>query len=227
MITSRMLVTLAAALTALRAQAPEAGQKPRFDVVSVKENTSGEAAMSLRTQGGGRFVATNVPLKQLIAAAFSMADSPETADERILGGPDWIGSMRVDIIARASSPFAATPDGPAPELLLMIQSLLEDRFQLRAHLESRELPVYQLVAARPDGRLGPELHPSSNCDAVMAAVRAGGAIPARQANEPPPCGAMGGPAFIIAGGLPMQQFAKRLTPVDVIVIDSIERPTVD
>jgi uncharacterized protein (TIGR03435 family) len=205
-------VALAAALTTLRAQAPGAGQKPRFDVVSVKENTSG-AGGGLRTQAGGRFIATNVIVKRLIAAAFQMADSPDTADERILGGPDWIGTMHVDITARAGSPFVQSPDGPDPDLLLMIQSMFEDRFKMRVHHETRDLPVYELVLARADGRLGPELHQSPNdCDAIIAAVRAGGSPPARQGPaDPPACGAMGGPARIIAGGLPMKQFAMRLT----------------
>jgi len=46
---------------------------------------------------------------------------------------------------------------------------------------------------------------------LIAAVRAGGAPPARQPNQPPPCGAMRGPARILAGGLPMPQFASMLT----------------
>jgi uncharacterized protein (TIGR03435 family) len=79
-------------------------------------------------------------------------------------------------------------------------------------METRELPVYELVLARADRALGPQLRQSSSdCDALMAALQAGSPPPARQPNEPPPCGAMRGPARVIAGGIPMGQFANMLT----------------
>jgi uncharacterized protein (TIGR03435 family) len=50
------------------------------------------------------------------------------------------------------------------DLPQLLRSLLADRFKLKAHTESRELPVYDLVLARSDGRLGPEMKPSqSDC----------------------------------------------------------------
>jgi uncharacterized protein (TIGR03435 family) len=46
----------------------------------------------------------------------------------------------------------------------MMQSLLVDRFKLVTHRETRELPIYQLVMARGDRRLGERLRPSqANC----------------------------------------------------------------
>lgn len=94
----------------------------------------------------------------------------------------------------AAGPTPARAQGPAPEPLLMLRSLLEDRFKLQAHFETREFPIYELVLARADGRLGPELRQSANdCDALIAGVRAGTPLPPRQPNEPPPCGAMRGP----------------------------------
>jgi uncharacterized protein (TIGR03435 family) len=190
------------------AQAPAA---PRFEVASIRENTSGDPRpQGMRTQAGGRFAATNILLKDVIAIVFRMADPDAMIGERILGGPEWIGSTRVNIEARAATPFEPSPDGASPELLAMIRSLLEDQLNMRVHRETRELSYYELVRARADGRLGPELRPSPNCDAVMAAVRAGGGIPPRQPGEPPPCGATGGPARIIAGGLPMDRLANML-----------------
>jgi uncharacterized protein (TIGR03435 family) len=44
----------------------------------------------------------------------------------------------------------------------LLRSLLADRFKLKTHTESRELPLYDLVLARSDGRLGPELRPSKS-----------------------------------------------------------------
>ena len=188
------------------AQTPE--RLPSFEVASVKRNTSGDSRAPMRTQPGGRFVATNVLLKFLIADAFGMADPQSLINSRILGGPDWIDSERYDINAKANTEFKPSPDGPARELLLMIRSLIEERFKLKAHRETRELPVYELVVARADRRLGPEMRkPAADCDAAIAA----GIPPPRQHGEPPPCGLMGGPARTIAGGATMRQLAANLS----------------
>ena len=201
------LLSVVMVVTAL-AQAPE--RLPSFEVASVKKNTSGDSRANMRTQPGGRLVVTNARLKGVIAEAFGMAVPPSLIPARILG-PDWIDSERYDIVAKASTEFQVSPDGPSRELLLMIRSLLEERFKLVAHRETREMPIYQLVVARADGRLGPGLHKSDvDCDAIAAALRAG-TLPPRQPNEPPPCRLMGGPARTIAGGATMQQLAANLS----------------
>ena len=61
------LVVLAVAAGA-RAQSGDA-QRPRFEVVSVKPNKSGEGVIQFQIQPGGRFVVVDIPLKQLIRAA--------------------------------------------------------------------------------------------------------------------------------------------------------------
>jgi uncharacterized protein (TIGR03435 family) len=198
------LSSVVMAVTAL-AQAPD--RPLSFEVASVKQNTSGESRTSMRTQPGGRLIVTNVPLKLLIAATFGMVDPESSIKSRILGGPDWIGPERYDIVAKSSTEFRPSPDGPARELLLMMRSLLEERFKLKAHRETRELPIYELVVARADRRLGPEMRkPAADCDAAIAA----GIPPPRQPGEPPPCGLMGGPARTIAGGATMTQLAANL-----------------
>jgi uncharacterized protein (TIGR03435 family) len=190
--------------TSLRAQAQVPERPPSFEVASVKENRSGDLRSPIRTEPGGRFTATNVLLKFLIAEAF-MGPQPVHLSSRIVGGPDWINSTRFDIIAKASTEFRSSPEGPPNELFLMLRSLLEDRFKVRTHRETRELPVYELVVARADGKLGPQLRQSTaNCD---------GPPPPRQPNEPPPCGAMRGPARVMAGGIPMRRFAEMLTAI--------------
>ena len=160
---------------------------------------------------------TNARLKGLIATAFGMADPQPLIDSRILGGPEWVGSDRYDINAKSSTEFRPSPDGPARELLLMIRSLLEERFKLKAHRETRELPVYELVVARADRRLGPEMRkPAADCDAAIAA----GVPPPRQPGDPPPCGLMSGPARVLAGGATMQQLIANLSNrVERVVVD--------
>jgi uncharacterized protein (TIGR03435 family) len=211
----RLLWGVLVAVTSLfaqnQAQPPE--RLPTFEVASIKENKSGETRVSQRTLPGGRFTTTNGLLKGYIAAAYLGAQpSPALARVRVVGGPDWVESARYDITAKASTEFQPSADGPPAELLLMVRSLLEDRFKLKAHRETREIPIYELVVARADGRTGPELHQSAiDCEAVEAALRAGTPPEPRQPLDPPPCGAMRGPARIIAGGITMEQFASILT----------------
>jgi uncharacterized protein (TIGR03435 family) len=192
----------------LRAQDRGPERLPRFEVASVKPSTSGR--MQFLVQPGGRFVATDAPLKLLIADAFLGAEP--LALSRVLGGPEWIESARYDINAKASTEFQPSPGGPPRDMLLMLRSLLEERFTLKAHRETRELPIYELVLARADGRLGPGMRqPAVDCDALVAARRGGAPPPPRQPSDPPPCAAMRGPASILSGGIPMQQFARMVT----------------
>ena len=192
----------------LRAQLREGERLPRFEVASVKPSTgpTGE-----RGQPGGRYVATRA-LKFFIADAFFFGTPLQMS--RVVGGPEWIESALYEINAQASTEWQRSPDGPPRELFLMIRSLLQERFKLKTHMETREMPVYELVRARADGSLGPQLRQSTvDCEAIIAAVRAGAPPPARQPNEPPPCGAMRGPARVMAGSIPMAQFANMLTLV--------------
>jgi uncharacterized protein (TIGR03435 family) len=67
----------------------------------------------------------------------------------INGGPPWLQSVSYEINAKAEeNPSVAMMLGP------MMQALLEDRFQLKIHRETREGPVYFLTVARG----GPKLH---------------------------------------------------------------------
>jgi bla regulator protein blaR1 len=125
-----------------------ASAQPAFEVASIKPNSSGDNRIMMRMQPGGRYTATGVTLKQLIAQAYNVRDF------QISGGPGWIGSERYDVNAKAEG----TPDRIAPDQLrLMIRALIEDRFRLKVHNESREMPVYALVV----GKSGPKLPPSS------------------------------------------------------------------
>jgi bla regulator protein BlaR1 len=73
--------------------------------------------------------------------------------------PGWVKATNYDIEARASG--SPTKD----DMRLMMQSLLEERFHLVIHLETREAPVYALVLAKP-GTLGPRIkpHPADDPD---------------------------------------------------------------
>lgn len=124
------------------------GEGPRFDVASVRVNPLREAASSkIVDSTPGRFTATNMPVRFLISYAWDLH-----GDHELAGLPDWAFEVAFDV-------NATYPVERRPELRAMIQSLLTERFGLRAHRETRELPAYALVLARKDGRLGPRLSP--------------------------------------------------------------------
>jgi uncharacterized protein (TIGR03435 family) len=97
------------------------------------------------------------------------------------GIPDWVANERFDINAKM-------PDGaPQEQMPLMLQSLLEDRFKLRWHTETREMDVYELVVAREDGRLGPSLTASAgdvDCQPILE-ERQAALEEARDRGDPP------------------------------------------
>ena len=87
---------------------------------------------------GGRLGAQNVTLRFLIGDAYGVKDFQIVAD-----GSSWTNTDRYDVTARA-------PEGTANgfDIRPMVQSLLADRFKLVLHRETRELPIYELVAAK-------------------------------------------------------------------------------
>ena len=199
----------------VRAQGQPSPSRPAFEVASVKPNNSGDARMQTVTRPGGVLVAVNTPLKLLIADAFIGAQP--LAVERVIGGPAWIESARYDITAKAATPWRPSPTGPAVELLLMIRSLLEDRFKIKTHRETREYPHYELVLLRP-GNPSPGLRrAAADCSAIAAP-------PQLEPGVRPPCGLNVRPspiagATLLAGGISMQQLAQFLQRLGRPVID--------
>jgi len=172
--------TLIAALIVIAASTYELrAQSPAFEVVSIKKNASGAPGQNRSERPDGGFRMLNVPLGMLISAAY-----PPAVPVDIVGLPDWAMRERYDVVA--TSPLQnATPD----ERIAMLRAMLADRLKLAVHTESREQDVYELVVARKDGRLGPNLKPSEiDCVAKLVADKAAGIPPPRITPESS-CGA--------------------------------------
>ena len=144
-------LTLAAADFA-RAQTPD---KPAWDVVSVKlnQNCGGRGMGMQAPPSPGRLNMQCNTLENLITMAyvvFQNGSSPTMKRLPINGGPAWIRSDRFAINAKA--------EGAAPVAQMMgpmLQSLLEERFQLKIHHESKEGPVYVMTLAKGGSKLTP------------------------------------------------------------------------
>jgi uncharacterized protein (TIGR03435 family) len=94
-------------------------------------------------------------------------------DSRIVGGPDWMATSQFEVVATILD-RNITEAVLAPQLPVLLRAVLEDRFGLKAHPERRPFPVYVLVKARKDGRLGTRLRPSvTDCRAVVCGQRNG------------------------------------------------------
>jgi bla regulator protein BlaR1 len=124
-----------------------AQQEPKlsFEVATVKP-ADPNSPYSFRQLPGGRWVATNVPLRDLIASAYAVPTP------RMAGGPGWLDSDRFTIDAKPAAPLPPWPESNK-QLSLMLQSLLEDRFKLAVHWEKKEAAVYDLVAAKGGPKL--------------------------------------------------------------------------
>ena len=190
-----------------------------FDVVSVKRSASGTRD-SMIADSRGLYQAINVPVRVTITNAWNLRD------HQIVGAPDWLARDRFDIVGK--EPEGGITD---EQRRLMMQAMLIERFKLQAHLETREMPLYNLVLLRADGRLGAGLKPTAaDCEAMRKERAAGGGEPAGPArritnmDEIVPCSQRGffAPqgATINASGLTLEQIATTLsTYADRIVLN--------
>ena len=130
---------------------------PTFEVASVRPNKSGSPNNNFGIQGD-TFTATNGTLRELIRVAYGAREM------ELSKGQEWIESERFDIVAKARAQLkpARVPDE--------LKQLLAERFGLKVHNETREVPIYALMVARTDGKLGTALQPLTvdRCAALIA-----------------------------------------------------------
>jgi uncharacterized protein (TIGR03435 family) len=156
-------------VTTQQHQVLSAQPAPKFETVSIHrcdDNAGGRSGPARATPA--RLTAEcdilGGPFPGLISEAYGMfADghrhSP-TLSPPVVGGPSWINSERYTIVAKAEGdPGEGMMIGP------MLQEVLEDRFQLKLHHETREIPVYALNV----GKNGPKLRAAVDPPCVPAA----------------------------------------------------------
>jgi uncharacterized protein (TIGR03435 family) len=151
----RIVISLCLSLAcAVALAAPAGAQATEFDVASVKPSnpnpTGPLGGVPMVLPALGRLTATNVTLRLLVMAAY------QKQPFEITGGPPWQNSAKFDITATAENK-AATTD----QLLGMLQKLLADRFKMKTHTETRDVPIYALVLARDDRKFGQKLKAST------------------------------------------------------------------
>ena len=141
----RVMLSILISTRLVQAQAPAA--KPAFEVASIKLNTgcaNRRGAQSLPSPG--RFSLECQTVKNLIQVAYgALADGVnfKLVMLDVTGGPGWMTSDYYDIAAKAEGPARVEQMGGP-----MMQALLEDRFQLKVHRETKQAPVYFLEVAK-------------------------------------------------------------------------------
>jgi uncharacterized protein (TIGR03435 family) len=111
----------------LQAQSPAspASVTPQFEVASIKPHPAGDSFGGTGVSLGVMNV-RNLPVRRLIRNAYKVSDF------QIAGAPGWVDSQGFDIVAKADGELRGD------RVLLMLRALLEDRFQLRVHRETKE-----------------------------------------------------------------------------------------
>jgi bla regulator protein BlaR1 len=117
---------------------------PHFEVVSIKRTPDNTGpGIDFAAMPGGRLHVRNNPVLNVIGNAY---DFPSY---RILGAPDWLTADHYDMEAKADGAPSRS------QMMLMVQTLLEDRFKLKIHRETREGQVYILSVAKGGLKLPP------------------------------------------------------------------------
>jgi uncharacterized protein (TIGR03435 family) len=185
-----------------------AAQAPlSFEAASVTVNDSGGLAKEIGPAPGGRFIARNNTLRDLMPFAFGIPQA--TSGFRIIGGPKWIDEDRFDINAKVEGSW--TPQ----QMSEMLRRLLVERFKLVAHRETRQVPTYALITL--SRTLGPQLHRSeidqAACEARRAAIQRREPVPPIPTGAKPVCGTgRTAPGMITAIGWSMDALTSALSP---------------
>lgn len=197
-------------------------QQPKFEVASIKPCQGGGyrtftfGGPAARGRGGrGRGIADPGRLRiecrtvpMLIVRAYltyadgrSRSEVPMIGRPLVEGGPAWVETDRYTIDAKPESPQTmAMMHGP------MMQALLEERFKLTFHRETREVPSYALVVAKGGPRL-----PLTKKDSCTPVDLTDGPPPAFEPGKVPPCGsAIGGADGLEGHGFHMVDLCRTL-----------------
>jgi uncharacterized protein (TIGR03435 family) len=118
-------------------QAMASNADPEFTVATIKPSSPDAQGQGYGFRGQDVTTA-NTSVSWLITLAYNMHA------HQVVGGPGWLGSERYDILGRPDTPGQPSRD----QLKIMFKKLLADRFQLKFHIEKRELPAYTITVLK-------------------------------------------------------------------------------
>ena len=228
--TNRHTLLFAIAAPALAAAIAGAAQnRPaenlRFDAATIRPSAPGGPPMSGTFIQANRMRGTSVTLQALIRSVYY--GEGLTSDNQFEGGPDWIRTDRWDFEA------VATITPTRAQFNEMLRNMLTDRFKVRVRREQRQLPIFALLPAREDRRLGPKLTSVKvDCAAYKEAFnKLQSSRPPREPGaplQPQTCDTLlvANQGYRLAGrAVELSEFARTLTPYfDAPVMDRTGLP---
>ena len=171
-----------------------------FDVVSIKSLAGmARARMPGARQSRGRFARAAATLRQLVQYAYDVQPL------QVTGGPAWASTSRFQVDARTER--TTTP----AQMRAMVRQMLAERFALKVHIDVRERPIYRMVVARRDGKLGPSIYRIDDAEC-------GG-------SNPQPCDLAVWSGGLTTSGMGLQQLAVAL--FNTSQTTGVDRPVVD
>jgi uncharacterized protein (TIGR03435 family) len=206
--TALTLSVTAIALVTAHAQTPAPAAAPTvaFEAASIKPDDGSGQGQRIFFEANGRFTVDNIPLRGMIVTGYGIQAY------QLIGAPAWVNNDRWDVLAKlpANLPPPLPGSGPGGYGVGALRLMLEDRFKLKVHRETREMDIYHLVLARPDKKLGPEMKQAGD-DCTPEGQ-------ARRKQTPPDqlkplfCGIRGGgPGKVSLMGMPLSFYATNLT----------------
>ncbi len=135
-----------------------------FDTASIRVNTSGSQHSEIGDPKGGRFTAVNAALSSIIRNAWNLKSF------QLEHLPGWAETARYDIDAR----FDPAQKMTGARFQEMLRGLLVERFAMKWHEETREMPVYALVQAKGGARLA-----ASASESAQPVINGGGGAGAK------------------------------------------------
>jgi uncharacterized protein (TIGR03435 family) len=190
-------------------------QAPAFEVATVKPAAPDARGRFISPGPGGGIRITNMTLKDMVEFAWNLQPF------QLSGGPAWLDSVHYDVVAEPEAKPGAKGRANPDEMRLMLQSLLKDRFQLRIHQDTKELPIYALVLARKDGKLGPDLVESKEGSCVKVDPSQPPPPPQPGAPRPRFCGNM------MIGPFSLEAYQHTMAELAPLLSRMVERKVVD
>ena len=181
---------------------------PAFEVATIRLAPPEAQGALFTFPQPGRLSITNFTLRMMIGQAYQSELGPGA---QISGGPSWIEKDRYVVLAQA-------PAGtPRADMVVMLKTLLTERFALKTHTEMKEVDAYALVMARRDGKVGPKLQKwDGTCNGKPAP-------PAQPNATGPRCAAFFRPPGLVMRGVTMGVLANMLSAS----FANLGRPVVD
>jgi uncharacterized protein (TIGR03435 family) len=147
-----------------------ASAMPAFDVVTIKPGDPDHLGSGIGFDAD-TFTARGQTVKVMMEFAYNLNTGTE---DQIVGGPSWVGTKKFDVVAKMDADTIAAlsklpNDQRNARVRWMMKELLEERFKLKVHHETKELPVYALTVGKGGPKLTPSVYAPHGPDGKLAA----------------------------------------------------------